>query len=191
MKRSRIIAAGVLAAGLVASVGGSANASAGAGGSGAAGGSAGDHPPRHRLLVTRPPVPGKDCLLARDLSGVLDGPGRPDGPATARVQVRDGKIYVDGAVVASVPSDGRPLVIAMRDGRIYVGDEADVAVPDPPPLLAVGIARAADAPGTPSDGPTGIRRADGDDGPHPVCLAKVVVHPGHHEPGKRHTYRDH
>jgi len=51
------------------------------------------------------------------------------------IQVKGGKVYVDGKVVGTAPTDGQPLIVAMKDGHVYIGKDAEKAgLPSPPPL---------------------------------------------------------
>ncbi len=57
-------------------------------------------------------------------------PAPPDGEGLATVQVKDGKVYLNGKVVGTV-KPGEPAAVAVVDGKVYTGAAAE-ALPKPP-----------------------------------------------------------
>ncbi|MBP2707180.1 hypothetical protein JOL79_25680 [Microbispora sp. RL4-1S] len=95
MKRSRLILVGALALGLAGSVAAAAQASGT------------DPGPTYRTQ----PYATTSCP--------------PPGAAGAdRIQVKDGKVYHNGKLVATVPP-GEANIVASKDGKVYVGKDAE------------------------------------------------------------------
>jgi hypothetical protein len=64
---------------------------------------------------------------APDTAAPCPGPG--PGAQSDTVKVVDGKVFLNGKEIASIPATGKSQV-AMKDGKVYVGEEAE-ALPKP------------------------------------------------------------
>ena len=166
MKRSRIVMAGVLALGLLGSAAASATASVTPPTAGQAGpGPAGVTTVACPGLPGHPPMGTKIGTLAK--AAPLGKLGNP--PKIGKLEVKNGKVYLDGKQVGTAPADGQPLVVAVKDGKVYIGKAAE-ALPKPPlPPLPAG---ASGASGTSTAGGAGIV------GSGPVTDQRIIIGSG-------------